>query len=165
MRARTCANVSSTSASEDLVRSTARLADANATSGSFPSAHMIAASTAALTYAVMIPEAYQDLMLSAQQFGLSRNIIGVHYPTDIIGGRIVAYYAMAQALANNPSFVTVAPREGARSGPGSAFLAAPVFLAWFRNLLIRRIGGSTGDCLGFAAYVGQILLLLAATAW
>jgi autotransporter-associated beta strand protein len=45
-------------------------------------------------------------MIAAQQFGLSRNIIGVHYPTDIIGGRIVAYYAMAQALANNPLFVT-----------------------------------------------------------
>ncbi len=53
----------------------------------------------------MIPEAYQDLLLSAQQFGLSRNVIGVHYPTDIIGGRIVAYYTMAQALANDPSFV------------------------------------------------------------
>ena len=67
---------------------------------------MIAASTTALTYAVMIPEAYQDLMVAAQQFGLSRNIIAVHYPTDIIGGRIAAYYAMAQALANNQSFVT-----------------------------------------------------------
>ncbi len=78
----------------------------NTTSGSFPSAHMIAASTSALTYAVMIPEAYQDLLVAAQQFGLSRNIIGVHYPTDIIGGRIVAYYTMAQVLANNPSFVT-----------------------------------------------------------
>jgi outer membrane autotransporter protein len=79
---------------------------ANSTSGSFPSAHSVGSSLAALTYAAMIPEAYQDLMLSAQQFGLSRNVIGVHYPTDIIGGRIVAYYTMAQALANNPSFVT-----------------------------------------------------------
>ena len=67
---------------------------------------MIAASTTALTYAMMMPEAYQDLMHAAQQFGLSRNIIAVHYPTDIIGGRIVAYYAMAQVLANNPLFVT-----------------------------------------------------------
>lgn len=42
--------------------------------------------------------------------------------------------------------------------------AAFLFLWWFRGLLIRRIGGSTGDCLGFAAYAGQIGLLLAATA-
>lgn len=39
-----------------------------------------------------------------------------------------------------------------------------VFLIWFRRLLLRRIGGSTGDCLGFAAYAGQLIVLLAATA-
>ncbi len=38
------------------------------------------------------------------------------------------------------------------------------FVVWFRGLLLRRIGGSTGDCLGFAAYAGQLILLLAATA-
>ncbi|GEP55860.1 autotransporter domain-containing protein [Reyranella soli] len=79
---------------------------AKSTSGSFPSAHMMGSSLAALTYAVMMPEAYQDLMVSAQLFGLSRNFIGVHYPTDIIGGRIAAYYTMVQVLANNQSFVT-----------------------------------------------------------
>lgn len=42
--------------------------------------------------------------------------------------------------------------------------AAGLFLVWFRGLLLRRIGGSTGDCLGFAAYAGQLILLLAATA-
>lgn len=46
-----------------------------------------------------------------------------------------------------------------------AAAAAVVFLIWFRALLIRKIGGSTGDCLGFAAYAGQLILLLAATAW
>jgi adenosylcobinamide-GDP ribazoletransferase len=35
------------------------------------------------------------------------------------------------------------------------------WLAWF---LRRRIGGSTGDCLGFAAYAGQVTLLLAVAA-
>lgn len=39
-----------------------------------------------------------------------------------------------------------------------------LFLFWFRALLLRRIGGSTGDCLGFAAYAGQLILLMAATA-
>ncbi|NJS15675.1 MAG: adenosylcobinamide-GDP ribazoletransferase [Sphingopyxis sp.] len=41
---------------------------------------------------------------------------------------------------------------------------AGLFLFWFRALLLRRIGGSTGDCLGFAAYAGQLILLLSATA-
>jgi adenosylcobinamide-GDP ribazoletransferase len=41
---------------------------------------------------------------------------------------------------------------------------AALFLLWFKRLLLRRIGGSTGDCLGFAAYAGQLILLLAVTA-
>ncbi|WP_231621677.1 adenosylcobinamide-GDP ribazoletransferase [Sphingomonas sp. 37zxx] len=45
-----------------------------------------------------------------------------------------------------------------------ALVAAGAFLWWFRRLLLRRIGGSTGDCLGFAAYAGQLIALLAATA-
>jgi adenosylcobinamide-GDP ribazoletransferase len=43
-------------------------------------------------------------------------------------------------------------------------LAAALFALWFRRLLLRRIGGSTGDCLGFAAYAGQLLMLAAAVA-
>jgi adenosylcobinamide-GDP ribazoletransferase len=46
----------------------------------------------------------------------------------------------------------------------AALLAGIVFLFWFGRLLRRRIGGSTGDCLGFAAYAGQLALLLAASA-
>lgn len=38
------------------------------------------------------------------------------------------------------------------------------FLLWLAAFLRRRIGGSTGDCLGFAAYVGQLVVLLAAAA-
>ena len=37
-------------------------------------------------------------------------------------------------------------------------------LWWLARFLRRRIGGSTGDCLGFAAYVGQLTLLLAVAA-
>ncbi|WP_243395595.1 adenosylcobinamide-GDP ribazoletransferase [Sphingomonas oleivorans] len=51
--------------------------------------------------------------------------------------------------------------------PGRLLLACgggTLFLAWFRSLLRRSIGGSTGDCLGFSAYVGQLILLLAIAA-
>jgi len=43
-----------------------------------------------------------------------------------------------------------------------AAIALVVFLLWFRALVIERVGGSTGDCLGFAAYVGQLVVLMAA---
>lgn len=46
----------------------------------------------------------------------------------------------------------------------SAVLAATAFLVWLRPFLMRRVGGATGDCLGFAVYAVQLLVLLAATA-
>jgi adenosylcobinamide-GDP ribazoletransferase len=46
----------------------------------------------------------------------------------------------------------------------AAALASILFLIWLHRLLVRRIGGATGDCLGFAAYAGQLILLLALVA-
>ncbi len=43
-------------------------------------------------------------------------------------------------------------------------IAAAGFVIWFRVLLMRRVGGATGDCVGFAAYAGQLVLLMAMTA-
>lgn len=54
----------------------------------------------------------------------------------------------------------------ARHAPWAALAtaaAASLFLIWFRALIAKRVGGATGDCIGFAAYIGQLLLLLAAT--
>lgn len=70
----------------------------------FQSGHTTAGYTTALLYAVLLPEQYQPLMTAAQEFGLSRNVLGLHYPTDVIGGRIVATYDMVQLLSNNPSY-------------------------------------------------------------
>ena len=46
----------------------------------------------------------------------------------------------------------------------AAIGAGAVLLPWLARGLRRRIGGSTGDCLGFAAYMGQLAILLAVTA-
>lgn len=43
----------------------------------------------------------------------------------------------------------------------SAALSLAVFIIWLRSYLLRRIGGVTGDCLGFAAYVGIVITTLA----
>lgn len=45
-----------------------------------------------------------------------------------------------------------------------ACLAIIPFLIWLRSLLLHRLGGVTGDCLGFAVYVGQLILLLCVAA-
>jgi len=46
------------------------------------------------------------------------------------------------------------------AGTGCAML----FLLWFRQSLMRHLGGVTGDCLGFAVYAGQLILLLGVAA-
>ena len=46
-------------------------------------------------------------------------------------------------------------------GIGLAVIACAAFLFWFQRYLKRRLGGVTGDCLGFAAYAGMILTTLA----
>ena len=53
------------------------------------------------------------------------------------------------------------------SRPGALFvalLAMAALLGWLARFLLRRIGGSTGDCLGFAAAMGQLAVLLAVAA-
>jgi adenosylcobinamide-GDP ribazoletransferase len=45
-----------------------------------------------------------------------------------------------------------------------AVIAGAILLGWIAGLVRRRIGGSTGDCLGMAACLGQLVVLLAAIA-
>ena len=82
---------------------------------------------------------------------------------------------LAKDIAGPPRGVTVAALVGAVPGsialaflrPGAlaaAIVVAGLALPWLARTLRRRIGGSTGDCLGFAAYMGQLVVLLAATA-
>lgn len=47
---------------------------------------------------------------------------------------------------------------------GVALLASAGLLVWLRSFLHRRIVGTTGDCLGFAAYQVQLVILLALVA-
>jgi adenosylcobinamide-GDP ribazoletransferase len=46
------------------------------------------------------------------------------------------------------------------SGVAWSVLAIGAFVGWYRGYLQRRIGGVTGDCLGFAAYAGMVLTTL-----
>ncbi|KQM14653.1 cobalamin biosynthesis protein CobS [Sphingomonas sp. Leaf24] len=69
------------------------------------------------------------------------------------------------ALAGVLALPGLAPILWLRPGAtGAAFAAMLLLLLWLRRFLIARIGGSTGDCLGFAAAMGQLALLLAVAA-
>ncbi|MDP3416533.1 adenosylcobinamide-GDP ribazoletransferase [Falsiroseomonas sp.] len=57
---------------------------------------------------------------------------------------------------------------GAWIAPGGmalALAAGLAFLAWYRALLLRRLGGSNGDAMGAAAYAGLVGTTLALAAW
>jgi adenosylcobinamide-GDP ribazoletransferase len=99
---------------------------------------------------------------------------------------VLPVMAWLPAVRDRPSLASdVGRRVGVREVVVGAFLAVPgvvplawlspgrflvailvlmIALGWIINTIERRIGGVTGDCLGFTCYVGQVLVLLVAAA-
>jgi adenosylcobinamide-GDP ribazoletransferase len=120
---------------------------------SLDAAHAAFAIIAAATFGRLLVVVTMAIIPSAPSAGgLGKDVTASMRPRDV---------ALA-FLTSLPGLIPFA--LGAPLSLLYAAIAGIAFLAWFRPLLIRRVGGSTGDCLGFAAFVGQLLLLLAATA-
>ena len=66
---------------------------------SFPSGHATAAMAVTLAYAVVFPAWAPLLMLLAAAVGFSRVRLGVHYPSDVVAGQLVALGTVAALLA------------------------------------------------------------------
>ncbi|WP_055426601.1 phosphatase PAP2 family protein [Bifidobacterium aesculapii] len=67
-------------------------------SESFPSGHTMAFYTSGLTLAAMMPEFAPQITARAAEGGNNRIVLGVHYPLDVIGGRIVGEASAAGRL-------------------------------------------------------------------
>jgi membrane-associated phospholipid phosphatase len=65
------------------------------TGGSFPSGHTTTAFEAGITLATLVPELAPELLARASEAGNDRIVLGVHYPLDIMGGRINGEAALA----------------------------------------------------------------------
>jgi outer membrane autotransporter protein len=74
--------------------------------GDFPSAHTMLATSNAIPFAILAPGYYQQLALSVADFSRALNVFAVHYPTDVIGGRILATYVIAKMLAGDPLYAS-----------------------------------------------------------
>ncbi|QKJ88683.1 Phosphoesterase PA-phosphatase [Paramixta manurensis] len=66
--------------------------------GAFPSGHTNTGYTDALLLAEMIPERFVPLIDRGARYGYSRIVLGVHYPLDVIGSRMVAERNVAHYL-------------------------------------------------------------------
>ena len=65
------------------------------TGGSFPSGHTTTAYQAGITLATLLPELAPEILARASEAGNDRIVLGVHYPIDIMGGRIDGEAALA----------------------------------------------------------------------
>ena len=85
---------------------TAPAPEENPTTGSsYPSGHAAYGWTVALVLARVAPERTSALMARASEYAESRVVCGVHFPTDIEAGRIIAAAVVDRLLAS-PQFQT-----------------------------------------------------------
>ncbi|NIF21251.1 acid phosphatase [Candidatus Pantoea multigeneris] len=71
--------------------------------GSFPSGHTNTGYTDALLLAEMIPERFDAIVERGARYGYSRIVLGVHYPLDIMGSRMLTQRNVAHYL-NDPKY-------------------------------------------------------------
>jgi acid phosphatase (class A) len=72
-------------------------------SGAYPSGHTTFAYMSAVVLADAVPEKKAAIFARAAQYGRSRMVCGVHYPSDVEGGRIAGTVIAAFAM-QNPEF-------------------------------------------------------------
>lgn len=70
---------------------------------SYPSGHSTFGAMTAILLSDMVPEKRAELYARGWQFGESRIVGGVHYPTDVAAGRIDAT-ALVAVMMRNPDF-------------------------------------------------------------
>ncbi len=94
-----------------------------ATNPAFPSGHTTYAFTTSILQAMLVPQQYQGMLARGAEYGDSRIVLGVHYPLDVIGGRALASYDIAQALTN-PAYLNNAATTGTALDMPSLFTQA-----------------------------------------
>ena len=80
-------------------------------SGSYPSGHASMGYWKGALLAYWLPELGPQIMARAGEIGRSRVVLGVHYPLDVMGGRIMAT-ALTSARLADPGFAALIDAAG-----------------------------------------------------
>jgi subtilase-type serine protease len=118
-----------------------------ATNPSFPSGHTTYAYTDGILLAMLVPQQYQSMLARAADYANSRIVLGVHYPLDIIGGRALATYDLAQAFTN-PAYINNAAVTGTAINLPTQFVQAQ---GQIQAYLAAQCGNTVAACAGSAA--------------
>jgi hypothetical protein len=79
-------------------------------SPAYPSGHTSYGYMESLLLALLVPERYQQMVTRAAEYGNDRIVLGAHYAMDVLAGRTLAEYDLAQLLANKTGYVGM-PRD------------------------------------------------------
>jgi len=74
-------------------------------SPAWPSGHTTYGYTESLLLAILVPQRYPQMITRAAEYGNDRIVLGAHYAMDVIAGRALAEYDVAQTLAGKHGYV------------------------------------------------------------
>ncbi|TCT05225.1 autotransporter domain-containing protein [Aquabacter spiritensis] len=128
----------------------------NVGESAFASGHSMRGFITGMYYGMLLPTYWQDMFASAQQYGLSRNILGMHYALDVIGGRIVALETLTQLMRDDPNYASgyTAAFEANRLALTAALggsAVTPVYAACGANLTACLASGAVPSAATYRA--------------
>ena len=109
----------------------------------YPSGHTVYGYMESLLLALLVPERYQQMVTRAAEFGNDRIVLGSHYAMDVLGGRTLAEYDLAQLVANKTGYVGV-ERDNVKIDDFPKALAAA--RDELTAALQRECGSNIADC-------------------
>jgi hypothetical protein len=109
----------------------------------YPSGHTVYGYMESVLLALLVPERYQQMVTRAAEYGNDRVVLGSHYAMDVLAGRTLALYDLAQLLANKPGYVGV-KREDVEIGDFPKALADA--RAELAAAIEKACGGKITDC-------------------
>jgi membrane-associated phospholipid phosphatase len=113
-------------------------------SPAFPSGHTAYGTSESLLFAIMVPERFPQMVTRGAEYGNSRIVLGAHYAMDVIGGRTLAYYDVAQVLADKPAYLGL---KEMKVTPVTDFRASlKAARADLRRALAKACGGTIAAC-------------------